>query len=325
MFLREDINNNFAYGVKKMFEELHKEGALEEPVKILNGDKEKTVKEIVEEKEDRIVSSDFLDILNFLQYFTGDSETWRSNSKGITINKTGEEYKIEFDKPIKELIIKPSEKENVEFEKKIDNIKTATIVAIIGCSSSGKDSVLKEMLSKNPKSLKGLVSHTTRPMREGEKNGNEYYFVSEESFINGLEAGEFIEYRTYDIANGETWYYGLHESEIDFESNNIYVGIFDVNGYWSLVDEFGKESVFPVYIECDVVTRLQRALEREDIALGTEKYREVLRRLYADSEEIEQYKDDFNTIFYNGDSSKEDFEDKVDCLVNSIIEFHESK
>ena len=74
------------------------------------------------------------------------------------------------------------------------------------------------------------------------------------------------------------------------------------------------------------MTRLNRSLKRQNITSNTDpRYREVLRRLYADSEDIEQYKDDFDTMFYNGDCSEEDFKDRVNCLVNSIIEYHYSK
>lgn len=271
-------------------------------------------------------STDLIDLL-FALTIDDDTETWTKNNGAITVKKENGTIRLLFDRPIAELIInyKNSEKEEIEFTKVKEEKKSPTIVSLIGCSSSGKDAVLKEMLKQNPKTLKGLVSHTTRPMRKGETEGKEYHFISKKEFEDKLGAGEFVEYRTYNIANGETWYYGLSQTEIDINSDNIYVGIFDINGYWSLVDEYGKENVFPVYIDCDVVIRLERALSREGITPGTEKYREVLRRLYADSEEIEQYKNEFDTIFYNGNCLQEEFEDKVSCLVNSIIEYHECK
>ena len=289
------------------------------------------IKEL-EEDTDKIAKS--YDLIEIFKYLENGSinETWINKDKSIIIVKDNEKIKILFNKPITELQIDykkhAKKEEDLEFnliKYHEESKKSPTIVSIIGCSSSGKDSILREILKNNPKTLKGLVSHTSRPKRECELEGREYYFISKEEFINKLEAGEFIEYREYKVEGDESWLYGLHDSEIDINSDNIYVGIFDINGYWSLVDEYGKENVFPVYIDCDVVIRLERALSREGITPGTEKYREVLRRLYADSEEIEQYKNEFDTIFYNGNCLQEEFEDKVSCLVNSIIEYHECK
>ena len=53
------------------------------------------------------------------------------------------------------------------------------IFYMMGKSSSGKDTVYKEIRKELPE-LKTLTLYTTRPMREGEKDGVEYYFVSNE-------------------------------------------------------------------------------------------------------------------------------------------------
>ena len=49
------------------------------------------------------------------------------------------------------------------------------IYYIIGKSSSGKDTIFKELLARIPQ-LKRVVPYTTRPVREGEENGVEYFF-----------------------------------------------------------------------------------------------------------------------------------------------------
>lgn len=324
--LREDINKDIINYVGRVLEELNEVDIDGLYNKIVEEEAKKETER--EEEATTTYTSDLLELFDYLKHGDYEREVWRSEMGGITVTKANDEYKLHFDKPIKNLIISPEllGREELEYEL-IDGKKPrqSTIVALIGASSSGKDTLLKEVLSTSSDVFKGLVSHTTRPMREGERNGNEYHFVTREEFLEGLGAGEFVEYRTYNVANGETWYYGLHDSEIDMESETIYMGIFDVNGYWALVEEYGEENVLPVYVDCDVVTRLERALERENIIPGSEKYREVLRRMYADSEEIEQYRDDFKTVFYNGDCSQDEFEDKVDCLIDSIIDFHENK
>ena len=70
------------------------------------------------------------------------------------------------------------------------------IFYMMGKSSSGKDTVYKEIRKELPE-LKTLTLYTTRPMREGEKDGVEYYFVSNEILEQYGEEGKIIELRTY--------------------------------------------------------------------------------------------------------------------------------
>ena len=53
------------------------------------------------------------------------------------------------------------------------------IYYVMGKSSSGKDTIYKELLKRHPK-LRTIVPYTTRPIREGERDGAEYFFVDEE-------------------------------------------------------------------------------------------------------------------------------------------------
>ena len=53
------------------------------------------------------------------------------------------------------------------------------IFYVMGKSASGKDTIYKRLLEMQPH-LKQVVLYTTRPIREGEKDGKEYYFTSED-------------------------------------------------------------------------------------------------------------------------------------------------
>ena len=55
------------------------------------------------------------------------------------------------------------------------------IYAILGFSGSGKDTTVKNLLNKHD-DLQNLVSYTTRPMRVGEQDGREYYFIDNAEF-----------------------------------------------------------------------------------------------------------------------------------------------
>ena len=77
----------------------------------------------------------------------------------------------------------------------------SNIYYLMGKSSSGKDTIYKRIKELHPE-LKTVTIYTTRPIREGEKNGKEYYFVNEEKLQQLLDDGKVIELRTYDTVHG---------------------------------------------------------------------------------------------------------------------------
>ncbi len=79
---------------------------------------------------------------------------------------------------------------------------------ISGSSGVGKSTVLKQVMKQMP-DLQFSVSATSRAPREGETNGVQYFFVSEDAFKQMIEQGAFVEY-DYHMEN----YYGTLKSEI---------------------------------------------------------------------------------------------------------------
>lgn len=97
----------------------------------------------------------------------------------------------------------------LDFINIVNLIKNEETIVLVGGTASGKDTLLKRMLSRTSPQ-KSLISHTTRPMRDGEVDGVEYWFVSDEEFskIN------FIENREYQVAHDSNiWKYGLSVDE----------------------------------------------------------------------------------------------------------------
>ena len=86
------------------------------------------------------------------------------------------------------------------------------IFYIIGKSSSGKDTIYKELLKKLD--LRPIVLYTTRPMRENEIQGREYNFTDFENFYKMKSAGKVIEERIYNTVYGE-WAYFTAEGSIN--------------------------------------------------------------------------------------------------------------
>lgn len=74
--------------------------------------------------------------------------------------------------------------------------KRGLLIVYTGASGVGKGTIMKELLEKNP-NLRLSVSATTREPREGERDGREYYFVSEERFDRMIAEDGFLEHAEY--------------------------------------------------------------------------------------------------------------------------------
>jgi len=70
------------------------------------------------------------------------------------------------------------------------------LFVISGPSGVGKDTILAELLPRNPE-LKLSTSCTTRSMREGETDGKDYFFISTEDFEKSLQNNEFLEWAEF--------------------------------------------------------------------------------------------------------------------------------
>ena len=153
---------------------------------------------------------------------------------------------------------------------------------IIGKSSSGKDTIYKKLLRET--SLKPIVPYTTRPMREGEMEGVNYFFVS--SVEEMKSRGKIIESRSYNTKLGVWTYATVDDGQIDL-STNSYLTIGTISSYCKVKDYL--KDVLPIYIEVDDGIRLERALSRERLEKNP-KYAEMCRRYLADEEDFSKEK-----------------------------------
>ena len=160
------------------------------------------------------------------------------------------------------------------------------IFCVMGKSSSGKDT-LYQMLKKELE-FDSIVPYTTRPIREGETNGIEYHFVTEEEVAELEEAGKIIELRAYNTVHGIWKYFTADDAQIDLEHRN-YLMIGTVEAYQKLKAYYGEEHLVPIYIEVDDGIRLQRALNREKLQ-EQPKYAEMCRRFLADEVDFSEEK-----------------------------------
>lgn len=156
------------------------------------------------------------------------------------------------------------------------------IFCIIGKSSSGKDTIFKKLVKEKDLNLKPVISYTTRPIRQNEKQGIEYNFIDEEMLRRYEETGKIIEKREYKTINGTWSYCTIDDGQIDLKEQAFYLLIVTLEAYESLRSYFGREQVIPFYITVDDGVRLERALKREK-KQEVPNYDELCRRFLADS------------------------------------------
>lgn len=160
------------------------------------------------------------------------------------------------------------------------------IFYLMGKSATGKDSFYRELVGDASLGLQRIVMYTTRPIRAGEKDGEEYFFVSEEVLKRLQEQEKIIECRSYDTVHGVWHYFTVCDDQIDLE-NSDYVMIGTLESYVSCRAYFDEGVLVPIYIEVEDGVRLQRALDRER-AQDQPKYQELCRRYLTDSEDFSE-------------------------------------
>lgn len=160
------------------------------------------------------------------------------------------------------------------------------IFIVMGKSATGKDTIFKQLIENEELKLKSVVGYTTRPIRKGETNGVEYYFVSDEQLKEWEEKNLIIEHRAYDTMHGIWNYFTLDDGQIDLNSSN-YLFIGTLEAYEQIRNYYGSDVVIPIYIEVDDEVRLERALKREK-KQDIPKYAELCRRYLADEKDFSE-------------------------------------
>ena len=161
------------------------------------------------------------------------------------------------------------------------------IYYLMGKSSTGKDTIYKELRKRMPQ-LKNVTIYTTRPRREGEKEGEEYFFTDETELEKFKTEGRLIEERAYNTVYGIWHYFTADDGKFNFEQKNQdYLMIGTLESYEKLKTYFGNEKVVPLYIEVEDGERLTRALAREKTQKEP-KYAEMCRRFLADCEDFSE-------------------------------------
>ena len=160
------------------------------------------------------------------------------------------------------------------------------IYYLLGKSATGKDTLYKEILKRRPE-LRTVTMYTTRPIREGETDGVEYFFTDREELERQLASGKVIESRTYQTIAGPWTYYTVDDGQFDVADDESCLMIGTLESYEKMCTYFEAGKMVPVYIEVPDGIRLLRAVKREENQKKP-NYREVCRRYLADEKDFSE-------------------------------------
>lgn len=196
------------------------------------------------------------------------------------------------------------------------NVKAKKIFALLGYMGVGKDTILKQVL-KDIDDVKPIISTTTRPMRKGETEGVEYYFIDDTEFFR--RGTDFVEQRIYHtkvkengVEKDATWRYGIERAEL--EKDDYLIVIVDSVGYKELKNYVGNNKIVPIFISAPQEELKARALARGDLEA------EVDRRLKDDYERFMDFR--VRTVYHevkNGEGRLEEAIKEVENIITKHI------
>lgn len=167
------------------------------------------------------------------------------------------------------------------------------LIVITAPSGAGKTSITHYLLNKYSAKLAFSISAATRPPRSNEKNGVDYYFMTEEAFTQKIQRDEFVEWEM--VYKGK--YYGTLKSELQriWDEGKAPVLDIDVKGAIHVQQQY-TGSALSIFIEPPSVEELKRRLTSR----GTETAGSLATRVSKAAYEI-SFKHSFDKIIVNDD------------------------
>lgn len=148
------------------------------------------------------------------------------------------------------------------------------IVALMGEAGSGKDTILHKIMEKYPSYFHEIISCTTRPPREGEKDGINYHFLSIDEFTRKVLNGDMLEATEFNDQH-----YGTDRESLTIDKINI--GVFNPEGVRCLQEDDNIE-LYVFYVRAAGKQRLLRQLNREE----NPDVDEIVRRYKTDTQDF---------------------------------------
>ncbi len=168
-------------------------------------------------------------------------------------------------------------------------------VIVSAPSGAGKTTIVKHLLAQDL-GLEFSISATSRPMRAGEVDGRDYFFLSVDEFRGRIKAGEFVEYE--EVYPGR--YYGTLRSELERIWAAGHHAIFDVDVVGGLdLKEVYQSKALALFVSPPSVAELERRLNGRNTETP-----ETLRMRVAKAEHEMTFRDRFDAVIVNDDLAR---------------------
>lgn len=178
------------------------------------------------------------------------------------------------------------------------------IFCILGMSGTGKSTIVDCL--KNDLTL--ITPCTTRPMRDGEVNGEDYYFYNKNDFESLVSNNQIVGVSEYKVANGDIWKYGFSINDLN-QNKDLILSCNPVS--FNKLKELGF-NVISILIKVDNKERLKRIYNRND----NQGIDEIMRRNKDDLLVYRRFLHD--KLVYNNNS----IEDCVNEIRNVIKKYN---
>lgn len=173
-----------------------------------------------------------------------------------------------------------------------DPIDQGRLVILSAPSGAGKTSIVRHLLASGLP-LAFSVSATTRPPREGEVHGRDYWFLTVDDFKGSIRAGDFVEWE--EVYPGR--FYGTLRSELERIWGEGRHALFDIDVIGGLdLKELYQDRALAIFVKPPSVEALEQRLRER----GTENGDTLRMRIDKAVHEL-AYEDRFDTVIVNDD------------------------
>lgn len=176
------------------------------------------------------------------------------------------------------------------------------IIAICGPAGSGKSTLAQQVVKANPQ-IHEIISCTTRPIRENEKDGVDYIYLTGEQFSQKVLDGEMLEASCFN-----DWFYGTSYESL--RSDCVNIGVFNPESL-DLIRASQKIELVVFFLDVSEKNRLLRQLNREE----NPDVNEIIRRFLADKNDFLDLNFHYNALFNN---TEEDLSYNIKVISSAI-------